>query len=114
MLYDFIMNVQLTEKAATKIKEIQQAENLKEQGLRIRVVGGGCSGISYDLFFEDDINKSDKRFVSHGINICIDYMSYHYVEGVTIDYVEKVYGAGFKFDNPIAKATCGCGSSFAA
>ncbi len=104
----------LTTKAAEKVREIRAAEGLGEQGLRVRVLGGGCSGFSYDLFFEDEISDLDQRFESHGISMYVDMMSYQYLEGVEIDYVESLHGAGFKFQNPNAKSTCGCGSSFSA
>ena len=98
----------LTPRAADKVKEIRDSEGLAEQGLRVRVIGGGCAGFSYDLFFEDETT-----FTSHGIPIYVDMMSVQYVEGTEIDYVEGLQGAGFKFVNPQAKQTCGCGSSFA-
>jgi len=103
----------LTTRAAEKVKEIQDAEGLPEQGLRVRVIGGGCAGFSYDLFFEDETTDMDQTFTSHGIPIYVDMMSAQYVEGTEIDYVEGLQGAGFKFVNPQAKQTCGCGSSFA-
>ena len=104
----------LTTKAAEKVREIRQAEDLGDQGLRVRVIGGGCSGFSYDLFFEDETTDMDTKFESQGIPIYVDMMSYQYLEGTEIDYVEGLHGAGFKFLNPAAKATCGCGSSFSA
>ena len=103
----------LTPKAAEKVREIRDLDGLGEQGLRVRVIGGGCSGFSYDLFFEDETNELDQTFESFGIPIYIDMMSYQYLEGTEIDYVEGLHGAGFKFLNPEAKSTCGCGSSFA-
>jgi len=103
----------LTPRAAEKVKEIQNAEGIAEQGLRVRVIGGGCAGFSYDLFFEDETSDLDQTFTSHGIAIYVDMMSVQYVEGTEIDYVEGLQGAGFKFVNPQAKQTCGCGSSFA-
>lgn len=106
--------IDLTPKAGEKVKEIRTAENLGEQGLRVRVIGGGCSGFTYDLFFEDETTDLDTHFESHGINLYVDMMSLQYLEGTTIDYVEGLHGAGFKFLNPKAKATCGCGSSFSA
>ena len=106
--------ITLTEKAAAKVKEIREAESLGEQGLRVRVLGGGCSGFSYDLFFEEETTDLDQRFESHGIDLYVDMMSYQYLEGTEIDYVEGLHGAGFKFNNPTAKSTCGCGSSFSA
>jgi len=104
----------LTTKAAEKVREIRAAEGLGEQGLRVRVIGGGCSGFSYDLFFEDEISDLDQRYESHGISMYVDMMSFQYLDGVEIDYVESLHGAGFKFQNPSAKSTCGCGSSFSA
>lgn len=106
--------ISLTDKAADKVKEIRDAENLGEQGLRVRVLGGGCSGFTYDLFFEEETSDLDQTFESHGIKLYIDMMSYQYLEGTEIDYVEGLHGAGFKFNNPTAKSTCGCGSSFSA
>lgn len=103
----------LTTRAAEKVLEIRNAEGLAEQGLRVRVIGGGCAGFSYDLFFEDETTEMDQTFTSHGIPIYVDMMSAQYVEGTEIDYVEGLQGAGFKFVNPQAKQTCGCGSSFA-
>ena len=105
--------IQLTETASQKVREIQQAEDLEGQGLRLRIIGGGCSGFSYDLFFDDETDENmDEIFESHGIQIYVDMMSYTYLDGTEIDYVEGLYGAGFKFNNPVAKSTCGCGSSF--
>ena len=106
--------ISLTSKAAEKVKDIQQAEGLADQGLRVRVIGGGCSGFSYDLFFEDEVNDLDQTFESNGVKIFIDMMSHQYLDGTEIDYVEGLHGAGFKFVNPNAQATCGCGSSFSA
>jgi iron-sulfur cluster insertion protein len=106
--------IELTPKAAEKVKEIRDSEGLGTQGLRVRVLGGGCSGFSYDLYFEDETTEMDQSFESHGIPIYVDMMSFQYLEGIEIDYVEGLHGAGFKFLNPQAKSTCGCGSSFSA
>ena len=105
--------ITLTSRALEKVKEIQGAENLQGQGLRVRVIGGGCSGFSYDLFFDDEFNGDiDENFEAGGIPLYVDMMSHTYLDGTEIDYVEGLYGAGFKFLNPTAKSTCGCGSSF--
>lgn len=104
----------LTPKAGDKVREIREAEGLGDQGLRVRVIGGGCSGFTYDLFFEDEVTDLDSRFESHGVPLYIDMMSLQYLQGTEIDYVEGLHGAGFKFVNPKAKSTCGCGSSFSA
>jgi iron-sulfur cluster insertion protein len=106
--------ISLTDKAADKVREIRDTESLGEQGLRVRVLGGGCSGFTYDLFFEDETTDLDQTFESHGIKLYIDMMSYQYLDGTEIDYVDGLHGAGFKFVNPAAKSTCGCGSSFSA
>lgn len=107
--------ISLTPKAADKVKEIRASEpGLSDQGLRVRVIGGGCSGFTYDLFFEDETTDLDSHFESEGVPIFVDMMSLQYLEGTVIDYVEGLHAAGFKFLNPKAKATCGCGSSFSA
>lgn len=104
----------LTEKAAEKVKEIQATENIESSyGLRLRVVGGGCSGFAYDLYF-DQVMETDRTFDSHGVKLVVDQMSLQYLAGTTVDYVEGLQGAGFKFQNPNVKSTCGCGSSFSA
>ena len=82
--------------------------------LRVAVDGGGCSGFTYDLYFEDETTDLDQVFESAGIKLFIDMMSYQSLENTEIDYVEGLHGAGFKFLNPTAKSTCGCGSSFSA
>ncbi len=106
--------ITITEKAATKVQEIAQAEDLIGQGLRLRVIGGGCAGFSYDLYFEDKPGEMDELFEDKGVKLFVDPMSYQYLEGTEIDYVEGVHGSGFKFVNPQAKSSCGCGSSFSA
>ena len=106
--------ISLTPRAADKVREIREAEGLGKQGLRVRVIGGGCSGFSKDLFFEEETGDMDSVVESHGIPLYIDMMSSQYLDGTEIDYVEGLHGAGFKFLNPQAKSTCGCGSSFSA
>ena len=105
--------VGLTEKAAEKVKEIKTAEGIEEgYGLRLRVVGGGCSGFAYDLYFDQFQEGVDRIFNSHGVQLVVDEMSLQYLAGTCVDYVEGLQGAGFKFGNPNVKSTCGCGSSF--
>ena len=104
--------ITLTSLAAEKVKEIAEAEGLDDQGLRLRVIGGGCAGFQYDLFFEDSPAPMDETFDSHGIKLYVDPLSYQYLEGTEIDFVETVLGSGFKFKNPNVSGTCGCGSSF--
>ena len=105
--------VGLTAKAAEKVLEIKTAEGIEESfGLRLRVVGGGCSGFSYDLYFDQYAEGVDRTFESHGVKLVVDQMSLQYLMGTEVDYVEGLQGAGFKFGNPNVKSTCGCGSSF--
>ncbi len=104
--------ISLTAIAAGKVKEISSSEGLDGQGLRLRVIGGGCAGFQYDLYFEDVPTDLDERFESHGIPLYVDPLSYQYLDGTEIDYVETPHGAGFKFGNPNVSGTCGCGSSF--
>ena len=106
--------ITITEKAAEKVQEISSEEDLAGQGLRLRVVGGGCAGFSYDLYFEDKPTEMDEEFESRGVKLFVDPLSYQYLDGTEIDYVESIQGAGFKFQNPNVKSTCGCGSSFSA
>jgi iron-sulfur cluster assembly accessory protein len=104
--------VSLTRLAAEKVLEIRSQETIEdEMALRLRVVGGGCSGFSYDLYF-DSKGEMDRELESHGVRMVVDQMSLMYLVGTQIDYVEGLAGAGFKFQNPNVKSTCGCGSSF--
>ena len=103
--------ITITEKAATKVNEIAKDEDLLGQGLRLRVIGGGCAGFSYDLYF-DEVAEVDRQFEIAGVKVVVDEMSLMYLVGTEIDYVEGLQGAGFKFNNPNVKTTCGCGSSF--
>lgn len=104
--------ITITERAAEKVKEIATAESLDGQGLRLRVVGGGCAGFSYDLYFEDKVGDMDEEYESRGVKLYVDPLSHQYLEDTEIDYVEGTHGAGFKFNNPNVKGSCGCGSSF--
>ena len=104
--------ITLTTIAAEKVREIAAAEGLTDQGLRLRVIGGGCAGFQYDLFFEASPTPLDETFESLGIKLYVDPLSYQYLDGTEIDFVETVLGAGFKFKNPNVSGTCGCGSSF--
>ena len=104
--------VALSDKAAQKIAEIRGEENIEDSyALRLKVQGGGCSGFSYDLYF-DQAQDTDRSFDVKGVKLICDQMSLMYLVGTEIDYVEGLQGAGFKFQNPNVKSTCGCGSSF--
>ncbi len=104
--------ISITPLAADKVREISQAEGLEGQGLRLRVIGGGCAGFQYDLYFEDKPTDMDERYESHGVQLFVDPLSFQYLDGTEIDYVEGAHGAGFKFGNPNVTGSCGCGSSF--
>ncbi len=104
--------VQLTEVAAGKVKEIMSQQNPAPSVLRVAVVGGGCSGFSYHMAFDNSENPSDNVYEFEGVKLVVDQMSEMYLDGVQIDYIETLEGAGFKFNNPNVKSTCGCGSSF--
>lgn len=104
--------VMITPVAASKVNEIRDAEAIEaSMALRLRVVGGGCAGFSYDLYF-DEPAEVDRQFEIQGVKVVVDEMSLMYLVGTEIDYVEGLQGAGFKFNNPNVKTTCGCGSSF--
>jgi iron-sulfur cluster assembly accessory protein len=104
--------VSLTPKALEMIKDAMQREGLGDHGIRVGVMGGGCAGFQYAMDFEKDPKDGDLTIEQGGVRLFIDPMSTMYLQGVTIDYVQGLQGAGFKFNNPNARTTCGCGSSF--
>ena len=104
--------ITLTEKAAAKVKEIRETESLGEQGLRLRVIGGGCSGFQYSFTFDDAKGETDFVIARDGATVLIDETSLELLNGSEIDYVEDMIGASFQIKNPQAKSTCGCGNSF--
>lgn len=104
--------VKITDTAVTKVREILESQEPKPGGLRISVVGGGCSGFSYSMAFENSPNMLDKTYNYDGLKIFVDQASLLYLDGAEVDYVETLEGSGFKFNNPQVKSTCGCGSSF--
>jgi iron-sulfur cluster assembly accessory protein len=106
------MPIELTAKAVEKVKEIMARQEPQPQGLRVSVVGGGCSGFSYQMNFENESNGIDKVFEFEGLKVFVDQASLMYLNGTKIDYIETLEGAGFKFENPNVKTTCGCGGSF--
>jgi len=107
--------IQLTPVAVSKVKEILANQNPVPAGLRVAVVGGGCSGFSYHMAFENKVNEeSDNVYEFDGLKVLVDQMSEMYLDGASIDYIETIEGSGFKFNNPNGKSTCGCGSSFSA
>ena len=102
----------MTPNAIAKVKEIMSQQNPAPAGLRVGVVGGGCSGFSYSMSFENAAGLMDKSYDFDGLKVYVDATSLMYLNGAQIDYVETLEGAGFKFENPNVKSTCGCGSSF--
>ena len=105
-------SLELTPVAVTKVKEILDQQEPRPLGLRVSVVGGGCSGFSYQMNFENQTNGIDKTYEFEGLKVFVDQASLMYLKGTKIDYVETLEGSGFKFENPHVKTTCGCGSSF--
>jgi iron-sulfur cluster assembly accessory protein len=106
----------LTEKAATEVRRImaeQAASGGEKLHLRMRVVGGGCSGFQHKLDLDPQVNdKLDELFQIHGVDVVIDKRSLLYLNGVTVDFHDDLNKRGFSINNPAAKGTCGCGSSF--
>jgi iron-sulfur cluster assembly protein len=105
--------VTLTPVAIAKVREFL-SERKEDAGLRIAVVGGGCSGFQYQMTLDMEAQADDKVIDIEGLKIFIDTRSLLYLNGTQVDYVEGENGSGFKFDNPNAKASCGCGESFEA
>jgi iron-sulfur cluster assembly protein len=105
--------IQLSESAVQHIRRFQEEEKKPGVGLRVAVVGGGCSGLSYKLDFQENPTPNDKVFEIEGIKIFIDPKSFLYVKGLTLDYSGGLNGTGFNFKNPNATKSCGCGTSFA-
>lgn len=108
------MNITVTEKAASEVKRIVEEQKLEDKVyLRLRVQGGGCSGFQHKLDLDTTFNeKTDTTWEVHGINVVIDKRSALYTEGATIDFSDDLNKRGFVVNNPHAKTTCGCGSSF--
>lgn len=105
--------VTITPMAVEKLKAIRTEKGIQEEGLRIRVAGGGCSGFQYQLAF-DNARPGDKVFEHDGVKILVDPKSYLFLINSEVDYADSLYGAGFAIKNPNARSTCGCGQSFSA
>ncbi len=107
------MTITLTAKAEEKVKAIMADQSEEYAGLRIQVVGGGCSGYQYKMGFDKSYNEeTDQVFEFDGLKVLVDRSSLLHMEGTEMDYVEGLHGAGFKFSNPTVTSTCGCGESF--
>ena len=107
------LNINISDKAAAEIKRVMTDNNIPESsGLRMGVKGGGCSGFTYVLGFDEKSTENDRVFEANGVKVFIDERSLPYLAGVALDYQEGLQGKGFTFDNPNATRTCGCGHSF--
>lgn len=105
------MSIQLTPEAVQEVKRMLAREKRENLGLRLLVKGGGCSGLSYDMNF-DAPKEGDHQFDYDQLKVFVDPKSYLYLKGTTLDYVDTLQDKGFKFRNPQASKTCGCGESF--
>ena len=104
--------ITVTETAANRIRNMAIDNHAPDSGVRIMIVGGGCSGLTYDMDFETKSQEGDQVFENAGVKVFVDSMSYAYLEGTEIDFVESFSFSGFHFNNPNAQKSCGCGSSF--
>ena len=105
--------IKVTEKAKERIIQLRAEENMSEEhNIRVSVKGGGCSGLMYDLDFDDTLKDEDQVYEDQGIKILVDKRSLLYLLGTTLDFSDGLNGKGFQFINPNASRTCGCGESF--
>lgn len=106
--------ITITPRATEKVHQLMQEEKMgPDYFVRVSVKGGGCSGLSYDLDFDNEHKDSDQEFVNGDVKIICDLKSYLYLAGTELDFTDGLNGKGFNFINPNAKRTCGCGESFA-
>ena len=106
------LDLKLTETAIEQIKRLLARDNRDGHGLRVGVTDGGCSGHSYKLDFDKEQKPGDTVLESSGVKVYVDQQSAPFLQGMVIDFETGLYGGGFKFSNPNATATCGCGTSF--
>lgn len=111
---EFPLDLKLTESAIAQVKKLLARDNRTEHGLRVSVTDGGCSGHSYKLDFDKEPKAGDIALDQNGVKVFVDSASAPFLQGMLIDYESGLYGGGFKFSNPNATATCGCGTSFSA
>jgi iron-sulfur cluster assembly accessory protein len=104
--------VMLTETASERVKQLMEQDGRNGHALRLRVMGGGCSGLQYQLMFDDKTDELDQQGDSNGVRLLVDPKSAVYVVGATIDYIDDVSGRGFRVDNPTVVNSCGCGQSY--
>lgn len=107
--------IEVTQPAAERIRELLEKEGKAEtHGLRMKVIGGGCSGLRYELAFDDRVTDGDTQVEASGVRVIVDDKSALYLLGTTLDFVDTLQETGFKMNNPNASSTCGCGESFGA
>ena len=107
--------IEVTTGAAEQIRALLSEDGkLESHGLRMKVVGGGCSGLQYQLSFDDTVREIDAEIEAEGVRVIVDEKSALYLVGSVLDFVDTLQESGFKIDNPNATNTCGCGDSFAA
>ena len=107
--------IEVTEPAAERIRELLAKDGkAASHGLRLKVIGGGCSGLRYELAFDDQIREVDTQIEIRGVRVIVDEKSALYLAGTTLDFVDTLQESGFKMQNPNASSTCGCGESFSA
>ena len=104
--------INLTEACVAKLADLLAEENNPNLKLRVFVTGGGCSGFNYGFTFDEDQNEDDFLVEKGTVKVLVDEMSYQYLVGATVDYIENIHGSQFSINNPNATTTCGCGSSF--
>jgi iron-sulfur cluster assembly accessory protein len=104
--------IQLTEAAADKVKELLREEGRSDIGLRVAVQPGGCSGLRYAMYLDDQLSDKDMSEEQFGVRVVVDRMSAPYVSQATIDFVDTLEASGFTIDNPAAQGSCACGHSF--
>jgi iron-sulfur cluster assembly protein/iron-sulfur cluster insertion protein len=104
--------ITITESAAAKVKQLVEAEGNTELALRVAVRSGGCSGLSYEMFFDSEFAPDDEKADFGGVKVVVDPDSARFLAGASLDYKEGLMGAGFTINNPNTTRTCGCGQSF--
>ena len=107
-------SISIAPKAAARLKAVMDSEGKENHALRMSVIGGGCSGMTYNMSFDNKIGEFDKVYESEGVRIFCDLKSWLYLKGTEVDYSDDMLTGGFKINNPNASRTCGCGTSFSA
>jgi iron-sulfur cluster insertion protein len=103
--------IHLTEKAAKMIEQISNGDGVGHYIVRVKILAGGCSGFTHDLFFDDQISEMDQVFELDGVKVIVDEFSFQYIDESVIDYVDTDFGGGFKIKDPKITGSCGCGKS---